>query len=472
MEMRKDFLWGGALAAHQVEGAYDEMGKGISIADVMTSGSYDRPRRITDGIQKGEYYPNHEAIRFCEHYKEDIKLFAEMGFRCLRTSIAWTRIFPNGDETEPNEKGLQFYDDLFDEMLKYQMQPVITLSHFEMPFYLVKKYGGWRDAKLIDFFVKYCKTVMERYKHKVKYWMTFNEINNQTILNEDIYAFTNSGILYKEGENKLQTMYQAVHHELVASARVVKLGHEINPEFQIGCMVAALHNYPYSCNPKDIIKAQKMDQIQLMFTDVFVRGHYPNYIKKYWEQNNVQIQMTEQDEKDLSEGTVDYIGFSYYLSNTVSYENNGSKEVLGGISESVKNPYLKESEWGWSIDPEGLRYYLNMMYERYEIPLFIVENGLGAIDKVEKDGTINDIYRIEYLQEHIDEMEKAIELDGVDVIGYTVWGCIDPVSFTTGEMKKRYGFIYVDVDDSGHGTYARKKKKSFDWYKELIKEKA
>ena len=311
MGISKDFLWGGAVAAHQVEGGYNKGGKGISIADVMTAGTHTIPRKITDGIIEGNYYPNHEGINFYEKYKEDIKLFAEMGFKCFRTSIAWTRIFPNGDELEPNEEGLKFYDDLFDELLKYNIEPVITLSHFEMPYNLVKNYGGWRNRKLIDFFVRFCEVVMKRYKDKVKYWMTFNEINNQTITTNPIYAFTNSGIIYKEDENKEKVMYQAAHYEFVASAKVVKMGHEINPKFMIGCMVAAMPSYPYSCNPEDIMRAEEANREQLMFTDVHVRGRYPKYTLKLWERNNYELDITKEDEEILKSGTVDFIGCSY-----------------------------------------------------------------------------------------------------------------------------------------------------------------
>ena len=470
MGLSKNFLWGGAVAAHQVEGAYNKGGKGISIADVMTAGTHTIPRKITDGIIEGNYYPNHEGIHFYEKYKEDIKLFAEMGFKCFRTSIAWTRIFPNGDELEPNEEGLKFYDNLFDELLKYHIEPVITLSHFEMPYHLVKNYGGWRNRKLIDFFVRFCEVVMKRYKDKVKYWMTFNEINNQTITTNPIYAFTNSGILYKEDENKEEVMFQAAHYEFVASAKVVKMGHEINPNFRIGCMVAAMPSYPYSCNPDDIMKAEEANREQLMFTDVHVKGRYPKHTLKLWERNHYQLDITKEDEEILKDGTVDFIGCSYYLT-TVVTANNEMKRTgndSAGKADVVENPYLKTSDWGWTIDPVGLRFYLNQLYDKYEIPIFIVENGFGAVDVLKEDFTIDDDNRIEYLTNHIVEMKKAIEIDGVDVIGYTTWGCIDPISFTTGEMKKRYGFIYVDRENDGSGSLKRYKKKSFDWYKKVI----
>jgi 6-phospho-beta-glucosidase len=470
MAFSKDFLWGGAVAAHQVEGGWNKGGKGPSIADVMTAGAHGVPRIITDGILEGMNYPNHEAIDFYGHYKEDIALFAEMGFKCFRTSIAWTRIFPKGDELEPNEEGLKFYDDMFDELLKYGIEPVITLSHFEIPYYIAKEYGGWRNRKIIDFFVRYATTVMERYKNKVKYWMTFNEINNQKNTLNPIFAWTCSGIDFKEGEKREEVMYQAVHHELVASALVVKKGHEINPNFKIGCMCSFVPIYPFSCNPDDMMLQVEAMHDRYFFADVHCRGHYPSYAIKEWNRKGYNIKMEAEDAGILSEGIVDYLGFSYYMSDAVKSGINAEDKdsVTGGSSYSVKNPFVKASDWGWQIDPVGLRYSLNLLYERYELPLFIVENGFGAIDIKEADGSCDDDYRIDYLKSHIKEMEKAIELDGVDLMGYTPWGCIDCVSFTTGEMKKRYGFIFVDKDNDGNGTLARSKKKSFDWYKKVI----
>ena len=469
MAFNKDFLWGGAVAAHQVEGGWNKGGKGPSVADVMTAGAHGVPRKITDGILEGENYPNHEAIDFHGRYKEDIALFAEMGFKCFRTSIAWTRIFPKGDELEPNEEGLKFYDDMFDELLKYGIEPVITLSHFEMPYHLVKEYGGWRNRKVVGFFVRYATAVMERYKHKVKYGMTFNEINNQKNVVNPIFAWTCSGVDFKEGENREEVMYQAVHHELVASALVVKKGHEINPDFKIGCMVSFVPIYPYSCNPDDMMLQVESMHDRYFFADVHCRGHYSKYALKEWQRKGYNIKMEPGDAKILAEGTVDYIGFSYYMSDAVkSGINEVDKYSVVGSSASVRNPYVKASDWGWQIDPVGLRYSLNLLYERYELPLFIVENGFGAIDVKEEDGSCNDDYRIDYLRSHIKEMEKAIELDGVDLMGYTPWGCIDCVSFTTKKKKKRYGFIYVDKDNEGNGTLARSKKKSFDWYKKVI----
>ncbi len=425
-------------------------------------------RQITPGIVEGNYYPNHEAIDFYHRYKADIALFAEMGFKCFRTSIAWTRIFPKGDELEPNEAGLQFYDDLFDECHKHGIEPVVTLSHFELPYHLVTAYGGFTNRKVIDFFVRFAETCFTRYQHKVKYWMTFNEINNQANYQEDFAPFTNSGIVYKEGDDREAIMYQAAHYELVASARAVKKGHEINPEFEIGCMIAMCPIYPASCRPKDILMGQKAMQKRYYFADVHVHGCYPHHILKYWERKGIEVDFTEEDKKDLLEGRVDYIGLSYYMSFAIDYHRENPHFDYLETEDLIKNTYVKASEWDWQIDPEGLRYSLNWLTDMYHLPLFIVENGFGAIDQVGEDGMVDDDYRIDYLGAHIEEMKKAVVEDGVDLIGYTPWGCIDLVSAGTGEMRKRYGFIYVDKDDAGNGTYDRTPKRSFDWYKKVI----
>lgn len=469
MSLPKDFLWGGAVAAHQLEGGWQEGGRGPSVSDVLTAGAHGVPRRITDGVVEGEHYPNHTGIDFYHTYREDIALFAELGFRCFRTSISWSRIFPKGDETTPCEEGLQFYDSLFDELHKYGIEPVVTLSHFEMPYHLAKAYGGWLDRRLIDFFVRYAVTVMQRYKGKVKYWMTFNEINNQSNTDTDIFGWTNSGIRFSKTDDPKKALYQAVHHELVASALVVKKGHEIDPDLKIGCMCSFVPFYPYSCSPDDVMMALESMHERYYFSDVHCRGHYPAYAKKMWEREGNAPLMEPQDEQILAEGKVDYLGFSYYMSNAVKADvDKVNTDVNGGNAHTVPNPYVKASDWGWQIDPVGLRYSLAALYERYELPLFIVENGFGAIDRLEEDHTCDDSYRIEYLRSHIEEMKKAVELDGVDLMGYTPWGCIDVVSFTTGELRKRYGFIYVDLNDDGTGTGNRYKKKSFAWYQRVV----
>lgn len=471
MSLPKDFLWGGAVAAHQLEGAWNEDGKGVSVSDVLTAGSSGVLRRITDGVQPGDRYPNHDGIGFYHTFREDIALMAEMGFKCFRTSIAWTRIFPNGDDPEPNEAGLKFYDELFDELLKYGIQPVVTLSHFEMPYYLAREYGGWMDRRVIGLFVRYASTVMERYKNKVKYWMTFNEINNQSNTAADIFGWTCSGVRYSQYPRPQEAMYQAAHHQFVAGAMVVKRGHEINPDFKIGCMCAWVPFYPYSCDPDDVMTAAECMHERFYFSDVQVRGHYPAFARREWERKGYHIHMEPEDEKILTDGKVDYLGFSYYMSNAVkaNVQKNTAASLDGSSPNSVANPYVNTSDWGWQIDPVGLRYSLVTMYERYEIPLFIVENGFGAIDALEKDGTCHDPYRVEYLKAHIKQMKKAVEEDGVELMGYTPWGCIDLVSFTTGELKKRYGFIYVDKNDDGTGSGKRFKKDSFFWFQNVIR---
>ncbi|MDD3810259.1 MAG: 6-phospho-beta-glucosidase [Erysipelotrichaceae bacterium] len=466
--MNHDFLWGGAVAAHQVEGGYDAGGKGLNVSDVLTAGSHTRPRLITPELNRDCFYPNHEAIDFYHRYREDIALFKEMGFKCFRTSISWARIFPKVDETEPNEEGLRFYDGVFDELLENGIEPIITLSHFEMPYYLVENYGGWSNRKLVDFFVRFAKVCFERFHHKVKYWMTFNEINNQANYKSDLSVFTNSGIIFKDGQDKEALMYQAAHYELVASARAVQIAHEINPAIQVGCMMAMTPIYPYSCNPDDMMGSVGANHKRFWFVDVHARGRYPNYMLNFFDRKKFELDITAADLEDLGGGKVDYIGLSYYM----SFAAKGRKENINLDYDEAKdlcdNPHIQKTQWGWPVDPVGLRYTLNWLYDHYQLPLFIVENGFGAIDKLEDDNTCHDLYRQEYLRKHIEQMKLAIEVDGVPVLGYTVWGCIDCVSFSTGEMKKRYGFIYVDKGDDGSGTGNRYKKDSFYWYQQVI----
>lgn len=451
------FLWGGAISANQAEGAYLEDGKGLSIADILSNGIFNPPVE-----NPGKKNPYHEAIDFYHSYEEDIALFAEMGFKALRTSIAWTRIFPNGDEDIPNEAGLQYYDRLFASMRKHNIEPVVTLSHYEMPLGLVRGYGGWRNRKLIDFFEKYAITVFKRYKDKVKYWIAFNEIN--VLLH---IPFVGGGTAIQEGENKKQIIYQMAHYQHVASALAAKACREIIPGSKMGCMIAAGPYYPHTCHPDDIFTAMEMDRQVLFFTDVMARGYYPSYVKRWFKENNVEIEMTEEDVELLKRNTVDYISFSYYKSRCASANPDELEMVSGNLAMGVKNPYLKASEWGWQIDSKGLRFTLNQLYDRYQKPLFIVENGFGAVDTVEEDGSISDDYRIAYLRDHLIETAEAIE-DGVELMGFLSWGPIDIVSASTGEMKKRYGYIYVDKDNAGNGTLLRITKKSFDWYKQVI----
>ncbi|MBB6622432.1 6-phospho-beta-glucosidase [Clostridium gasigenes] len=468
MSFKDGFLWGGATAANQCEGGYLEGGRGLSTVDVVPAGKDRFPVALGEKkmfeCDSEHYYPSHEAINMYHNFKEDIRLFAEMGFKCYRLSIAWSRIFPKGDEATPNEEGLKFYDELFDECIKYGIEPLVTICHFDVPMHLVETIGAWKNREMINHFTRYCEAIFNRYKNKVKYWLTFNEINMLLHL-----PFMGAGILFEEGENKEEIKYQAAHHELVASAMATKIGHEINPEFKIGCMLAGGNNYANTCNPNDVWKSMEMDRENYFFIDVQSRGEYPPYAKKMMERQGINIKMEEVDEKLLKDNTVDFISFSYYASRLTSADPEVNKLTEGNVFATLKNPHLKASEWGWQIDPLGLRITLNALFDRYEKPLFIVENGLGAIDRVEEDGSINDDYRIEYLREHIKAMKDSVEQDGVDLMGYTPWGCIDLVSASTGEMKKRYGFIYVDKDNNGEGTLARSKKKSFNWYKKVIK---
>ena len=463
----ENFLWGGATAANQYEGAFDQDGKGLSVQDVTPKGGVALPGHTSPLITEGPTSDNLklEGIDFYHRYKEDIALFAEMGFKVFRTSIAWSRIFPNGDELEPNEAGLQFYDDLFDELAKYGIEPLVTLSHYETPLHLARTYNGWTNRKLIDFYARYVETVFTRYKDKVKYWLTFNEVNS--VLHA---PFMSGGIATDPADLSKQDLYQAVHHELVASALATKISHDINPDFKIGCMVLAMPVYPMTPNPKDVLATRHFANQNYLFSDIHARGKYPNYIKRFFRENDIEIAFAPGDEELLAQHTVDFISFSYYMSVVEAHDpenyHTGKGNILGGIS----NPYLESSEWGWQIDPIGLRLVLNDFYDRYQLPLFIVENGLGAKDEL-IDGphgpTVADTYRIDYLEKHLQQVGEAIE-DGVEVMGYTTWGCIDLVSASTAEMSKRYGFIYVDRNDDGSGTLARYKKASFDWYKDVI----
>ena len=457
------FYWGGATAANQLEGAYQADGKGMSISDLLLGGDMNTPRRITTEIEEGAFYPSHEAIDHFHRYKEDIALFAEMGFKTYRMSIAWSRIFPMGDEKEPNESGLKFYEDVFKECQKYGIEPLVTITHFDCPMHLIKEYGAWRSRELVGFYENLCRVIFNRYKGLVKYWLTFNEIN--MILHA---PFMGAGLYFEEGENEEQIKYQAAHHELVASAIATKIAHEVDPENKVGCMLAAGAYYPYTCNPEDVWASRKSDRENYFFIDVQSRGEYPAYALKEMERNGIQIKMEPGDAALLKEHTVDFISFSYYSSRVSTTDNELLEQTAGNIFASVKNPYLEASEWGWQIDPLGLRITMNDIYDRYQKPLFIVENGLGAVDTPDENGYVEDDYRIDYLAAHIQAMKDAVELDGVDLLGYTTWGCIDLVSAGTGEMKKRYGFIYVDRDNEGNGTLARSKKKSFNWYKKVI----
>ena len=459
MSFPNDFLWGGAVAANQCEGAFDVDGKGLSIQDVLPKGIMAPVTELPtcDNLKL-------KGIDFYHRYKDDIKMFAEMGFKVFRTSIAWSRIFPNGDDSIPNEKGLKFYDDLFDECHKYGIEPLVTISHYETPLNLSKKYNGWANRRMVEFYTNFATTIFERYKHKVKYWLTFNEINS--VLHQPLMS---GGIFTPKEELSKQDLFQAVHHEFIASALAISKGREIMPDAKFGCMILSMPIYPLTPNPDDVLVAMQAEHMNDFFGDVHVRGYYPGYMKRYFKENNIRIHFEDGDEKIL-QNTVDFVSFSYYVS-VCETADKSIKPAIGNLIGGVPNPYLESSEWGWQIDPKGLRITLNKYYDRYQKPLFIVENGLGAQDVLVTDingnFTVEDDYRIKYLNEHLVQVEEAIA-DGVPVMGFTTWGCIDLVSASTAEMKKRYGLIYVDRNNDGSGTMARYKKKSFFWYKDVI----
>lgn len=482
MSFPKGFYWGGATAANQCEGAWNVDGRGPALTDVTTGGSVKEPRYVTyidkDGnpqkmpsmgaklpegakyaVLEDCYYPNQDGIDFYHRYKEDIALFAEMGFNMFRMSISWSRLYPHGDELEPNQKGIEFYRNVFEECKKHNIEPLVTIHHFDTPLYLEEHYGGWKNRKLIEFYDRFAKTCFTEYKGLVKYWLTFNEINN-TVMFLDMFG-------NKATDEMYQDAYQHLHYQFVASAHAVKMAHEIDPEYVVGCMICGITFYPATCDPADILLNRHTWEKGIYYCgDVQCKGKYPTFAKRLWAEHNVHLDITEQDLIDLKEGTVDLYTFSYYMS-TVVTTHEVKDMVSGNFSAGARNPYLEYSDWGWALDPKGLRYYLEKIYDRYELPMMVVENGLGAYDTFEEDGTIHDPYRIDYMRKHIQDMELAIE-DGVDLIAYTPWGCIDLVSAGTGEMRKRYGFIYVDKDDAGNGTFDRYRKDSFYWYKKVI----
>jgi 6-phospho-beta-glucosidase len=466
----KDFLWGGATSASQVEGGWNEDGKGLTQAEVTPRAEGRRANiaeATLESIQAAiddttdEHYPKRRGVDFYHRYESDIALLAELGLKAFRLSIAWARIFPKGTEETPNEAGLAFYDKVFDLLNEYGIEPVVTLSHYEMPIHLTVEQNGWLDRRTIDNFTHFTEVVFNRYKGKVKYWMTFNEINTAQ------WGFHETGVVdaHLSEAEQLQVRYQAVHHQFVASAIAVKQLHEIDPEATIGMMLARMQTYPLTPNPVDVRAAQLEDQLNLFFTDVQVRGEYPEFMNRYFAEHDITIDFADGDEALLREGKVDYLSFSYYSSSTTSAENSDVTDAnmaMAGI-----NPYLKASDWGWQMDPVGLRITLNVLWDRYRVPLFIVENGLGAVDELTADGQVHDDYRIDYLRDHVEQMKEAIK-DGVNLIGYTMWAPIDIISFGTSEMSKRYGFIYVDQDDDGNGTLERYKKDSFYWYQKVI----
>ncbi len=475
------FLWGGAIAANQAEGAWNVDGKGPSTADVTP---FKDPKSlealkdihglsdVTDEMiaealasDDESKYPRRHGIDFYHRYKEDIALFAEMGFKVFRFSIAWSRIFPKGNEEAPNEKGLAFYSDVIDECKKYGIEPLITLSHYEPPLYLCTEYNGWSDRRVIDFFARYVESVARAYKGRVKYYLTFNEVDS--ILR---HPFMTAGLIESRFDEKEfeEIEYQAMHYQFVASAMAVGILHRTDPEVQVGCMLTKVTYYPYSCRPEDVLVAQQRERAVYAFSDVQVRGKYPAYLISMYKRKGFHLDMTDEDLAILADNPVDFVSFSYYQSTCIAADEKGLDTTAGNTIIGVKNPHLPTSDWGWQIDPIGLRKSMVDLYDRYEKPLFIVENGLGAADVVKEDGQIDDDYRIEYLKAHMQQMYKGIVEDGVELLGYTSWGPIDILSNSSNQMSKRYGYIYVDLNDYGDGTYERRRKKSFYWYKNVI----
>lgn len=462
----KGFLWGGATAANQYEGGCGIGNKGLALVDVLPAG--EQRHAVMAGklpyteLDEQTVYPGREAVDFYHHWEEDIDYMIEMGFKVYRFSISWSRIFPLGMEERPNPQGLAFYDQIIDKLIANQITPLVTICHFDIPLYLVEKYGSWRSRKVIDAYLNYCEVLFHHFKGRVTHWITFNEINMLFHL-----PFMGAGIVFETDEDEEAVKYQVAHHELVASALATKMAHEIDQNNQIGCMLAAGQYYPYSSHPKDVFDALEKNRNIFFFSDIQVRGHYPNYAKEKLKRLGIMPQMAPSDEQILQEYPVDFISFSYYSSRLTSADDTVGEMTQGNVIHSLKNKYLETSEWGWQIDPVGLRTTLNVLYERYEKPLFIVENGLGAKDEL-INGEVCDDYRIDYLSKHISAMKDAILIDGVQVMGYTSWGCIDLISASTGQMSKRYGYVYVDKEDSGNGTLKRYPKKSFYWYKKVI----
>lgn len=465
----EDFLWGGAVSACQTEGNWQTDGKGASVADCMAMGSREGGRKCFPSLKDGERYPSHDGNRFYEYYKEDLKMLGECGFRCFRMSIAWTRIFPTGEETEPNAAGLAYYRSVFEECRKNHMEPIVTICHYDLPLALSQKFNGWSSPRVIELYERYAKAVIDAFADLVHYWVTFNEINCLTLPLGTVFG---GGILKGEGcdilpeQDDIKQRYQCLHHQFLAAARVTSYAHEKHPGIQIGSMIAYYCTYPYSCRPEDVRLAQVHHQLHNLFClDVQIKGEYPYYMRRFFAENSIPFPCSEEDAEILKAGKADFCGISYYFSNCIGNET-GLEPSMGNLMAGVKNPYLQQSEWGWQIDPDGLRMALNELYHRYQVPLMVLENGLGARDQVE-GGKIADPYRIAYLKSHIRAVYQAIE-DGVRVCAYTVWGCIDLVSVSTGEMEKRYGLIYVDLNNEGKGTGRRIPKDSYSWYQKVI----
>ncbi|WP_067843043.1 glycoside hydrolase family 1 protein [Amphibacillus sediminis] len=467
MTWKDSFLWGGAISANQTEGHFNADGRGLTNFDILPM----EPKRLDDVYldqdniinQSYHFYSGRHGNNFYETYESDIELLAELGVNSFRLSVAWSRIFPTGEEESPNERGLQFYENIFKKLKEKKIEPIVTISHFDMPLYLIKKYGGWFSRKVVDLYVNYATVVMKRFSDYVQYWIPFNEMNMIMHI-----PFIGAGLTFTKNENKLAKKYQATHHQLLANAKVIQIGRQINSNFKFGCMMAAAKTYPYTCKPEDVFSAFESDKYNLIFSDVQVKGKYPNFLATFFEKNQIHLQTEQEDFEILKNNTVDFLSFSYYSSACSVAKDSDVEKVKTNGPDTVKNPYLPASNSVWQVDPLGLRITLNQLYDRYELPLFIVENGLGTYDDQFVDGRIHDDYRVNYLKEHLKNMVLAVEEDGVELIGYLMWGIIDLVSVSEGKMSKRYGLIYVDADDQGHGTYKRYRKDSFYWYQKVV----
>lgn len=475
----ENFLWGGAIACSQADGAFDEGGKGLSTQDCRYFDAgwdfdtiYKKNAYISDmdeaGFQRAladkttKHYPLRRGIDFYHEYPNDCALFKELGLKIFRTSICWSRIFPNGDDETPNEEGLRYYDNLFKCLKDNGMKIFATIMHYDIPANLVVKYGGWKNRKLVDFYERYVEVLFERYKDIVDYWLPFNEINAARFAHWDGIS-----VIVNQDTDIDQVVFQSLHHQFIANAKAVALAKRIIGKQNVGAMVAAFTIYPGTCNPADALQTLTDQRYSNYFYfDVMARGAYPAYMHPLFEKLNIEIDMAEGDVELLKQNTVDFLAFSYYASQIASVDED-FEVTTGNMAGSVyANPYLEKSDFGWSMDSLGLRITLNKLYDRYQLPLFIAENGLGAFDKME-DGKIHDSYRIAYLKKHIEAMKEAIN-DGVDLFGYTMWGIIDLVSCGPLTMDKRYGVIYVDRDNEGKGSNKRYKKDSFHWYAQVI----
>ena len=450
----ENFLWGASTSAYQVEGASLEDGKGPSCQDVK-----EIPVGTSDLTVCADQY---------HRYKEDIALMAEMGFKTYRFSVSWSRILPEGTGAI-NPKGIAYYNHIIDECLKYGIEPLVTMFHFDMPASLDRR-GSWSNRESVDWFVNFAKILFENYGDRVKYWLTINEQNMLTLFGPTIGTLT----IPKGTENLLKETYQQNHHMLVAQAKVMALCHEMIPNAKIGPAPNISIVYPATCKPKDVLAAQNFNALRnWLYLDMAVYGRYNDLSWAYLKEHDALPKFSEGDEQILKSGHPDFIGFNYYNSTTCQWsdsfeqiKDSSAPLDIAGMFEGAKNPYLPVTEFNWEIDPDGFRATIREIYSRYHLPMIITENGLGAYDKLTEDGKIHDPYRIDFLRKHIEQMRLAIA-DGCDMMGYCPWSAIDLISTHEG-IVKRYGFIYVDRDEFDLKTLKRYRKDSFYWYKKVI----